>query len=64
MHPREVCIQRGSASRGGLPLVGSVSRGVGQTPQDTWDTTGYGHQAGSTHQIAIHSCSVFFLLQN
>ena len=31
--------------------------GIGQTPaRDTWDTTGYGQQAGSTHPTGMHSC--------
>ena len=41
LHPRGLCIQ-----------------GVGQTspPQHTWDTTGYGQQAGGTHPTGMLSC--------
>ena len=41
---------------------GSASRGAGGVCiRDTWDTMGYGQQAGGTHPTGIHSC--FFLVQ-
>ena len=33
-------------------------------PRDTWDTTGYGHQAGGTHPTGIHYCFLKYLLLN
>ena len=54
---------RGSASRGGrggqkgLPL----GEGFGRPSRDTWDTTGYGQQLGSTHPTGMHSCSFISL---
>ena len=48
----------GWADPTGLPTGGSASRGVNQTPtRDTWDTMGYGQQAGGTHPTGMHSCS-------
>ena len=56
----------GSATRGESASTGSASTGVciqgvlhrgwgwgggGQTPQDTWDTMGYGQQAGGPHLL-------------
>ena len=38
---------------------GAASNGEGGAdPRDTWDTTGYGQQAGGTHPTGMHS---FFL---
>ena len=39
----------------GLPTGGLL--GEGQTPRDTWDTTGYGQQAGRTHPTGMLSCN-------
>ena len=58
----------GFTSRGLLREVGqtpaprSANRsaergGVGQTPGDTWDTKGYGQQAGRTHPTGMLSCN-------
>ena len=41
----------------GLPTGGLLRGGVGQTPRDTWDTTGYGQQAGRTHPAGMLSCN-------
>ena len=42
---------------------GSVFRGLGRPPPlDTWDTMGYGQQAGSTHPTGTHSCYLQQLL--
>ena len=45
--PPQLCLQTGVR-------VG----GVGQNPQDTWDTTGYGQRAGGTHPTGILSCLI------
>ena len=47
----------GSASRRGLPPreVQGIQLGWAD-PRDTWDTTGYGQQAGGTHPTGIYSC--------
>ena len=51
---RGVCIQRGWSVAGG---GWSASRGeLGTHPRDTWDTMGYGQQAGGTHPTGILSC--------
>ena len=31
-----------------------IEGGLGRPPQDTWDTTGYGEQVGSTHPTGMH----------
>ena len=56
---------------GGLPPEGGLGRpphvsayrrglhldGLGRpSPRDTWDTTGYGQQAGGTHSTGMLSC--------
>ena len=60
-----VCIQwGGSASRGRGLHPGSwanspgLPTGVWADPplRDTWDTTGYGQQAGGTHPTGMYSC--------
>ena len=52
-----------SASRGSLHPGGSASRGGWtDSPQNTWDTTGYGQQAGGTHPAGMLSCCIFCLL--
>ena len=54
-----VCIWEGSTSMGVYPpTVGSAYGGLGRPlkTQDTWDTMGYGQQAGSTHPTGMHSC--------
>ena len=33
------------------------------TTTDTWDTTGYGQQAGDTHPIGMYSCLNLHLKQ-
>ena len=43
---------RGSVSGGGGSALREM---VGKTPQDTWDTRGYGQQVGSTHPTGMHS---------
>ena len=47
LHPggRGFCLQ-GVCIHGGLPPGG-----------DTWDTMGYGQEAGGTHPTGMHSCS-------
>ena len=55
---------RSYMTRGHLPPPGgSASEGVCirgggwiDPPRDTWDTTGYGQQAGGTHRTEMHSC--------
>ena len=48
---REVSIQMGSASKGGLHLGGVIDK-----PLYYWDTMGYNQQTGSTHPTGMHSC--------
>ena len=52
-----------SHDQGGLHLGGSASRGSASkgegglpTDRDTWDTMGYGQQAGGTYPTGMHSC--------
>ena len=45
--------QGGSASSRGVCIRGG---GWIDPPLDTWDTTGYGQQAGGTHPTEMHSC--------
>ena len=40
----------------GLPTEGFAYTGGRPPPRDTWNTTGYGQQAGSTHPTGMHSC--------
>ena len=61
MHPG------GSESWGwGLHPGGGVCIQGGWTalphPRYTWNTTGYGKQAGGTHPTGMHSCLLFFLI--
>ena len=43
--------------------MGSASRGWADPPsRDTWDTTGYGQQAGGTHPTEVLSCLVVLFL--
>ena len=48
---------RGGLHPGGSAFMGVCVQGGGQTPlpRDTWDTTGYGQQAGGTHPTGMHS---------
>ena len=53
---RRVCIQGVWAD---LPPPRSAYKGAGSAtplPPDTWNTTGYGHQAGGTYPTGMHSC--------
>ena len=50
LHPGGGQIPSGSAYRG-VCLHGRQT-----PPRDTWNTTGYGQQAGSTHPTGMHSC--------
>ena len=34
---------------------------VRKSGSPTWDTTGYGQQAGGTHPAGMHSCFLMFL---
>ena len=36
---------------------GSTSKGLGRSPQDTWDATGCGQKAGGTHFTGMLSCA-------
>ena len=47
-----VCIQGGLLPGGG--------GGETPSPRDTWDTMGYGKQAGGTHPTGMHSCLIFY----
>ena len=50
---RGVCIQEGL----GRPHLVCIGGGLGRPSfQDTWDTTGYGQQAGGTHLTGMLSC--------
>ena len=66
MHYRSHDQGMAASREGGLPpdgvcLQGGVHlKGVGQIPRDTWDTMGYGQQAGGMHPTGRHSC---FLLK-
>ena len=42
----------------GQTLTGLPKGGLGKlpTPKNTWDTTGYGQQAGGMHPTGMHSC--------
>ena len=51
-----ICLQGGPASGWGVSCMG----GLGRPPQNTWDTTGYGQQAGGTHPTGMNSCPVVF----
>ena len=49
---------------GGLPnLPPDVDPPDAETPppKDTWDTTGYGQQAGGAHPTGMHTCFQGFL---
>ena len=53
---------KGVHPRGGLHPGGLHPGWVGQPPphsRDTWDTTGYGQQAGGTHPTRMYSCWSF-----
>ena len=42
-----------------VPSSVGIGRGVLRTPTpDTWDTMGYGQQAGSTHPTGMPSCLI------
>ena len=46
----------GRSALGVVCIQGVCVKGVGQTPQDTWDTTRYGQQASGTHPTVMLSC--------
>ena len=50
IHPQEST--PAGVSRGGWVCI---QVGLADPSQDTWDTTGYGQQAGSTHPTGMHS---------
>ena len=67
-HDQGVCIQEdshpGSMHQGGFASRSSAYRGsasgggsVGHISQDTWDTMGYGQQAGGMHPTRMFSCT-------
>ena len=72
LHQGGICIQ-GVCLRGGLHLGGCLppgglhqgglhgggGRGGQSLLRDTWDITGYGHQAGSTHSTGMYSFQRF-----
>ena len=62
MHHRSHDQGGGSASRG-VGLHGGLRPGgwANPLPRDTWDTTGYGQQAGGTHPTGINSCCRIYL---
>ena len=50
---REVCIQWGSASRGGVYIYERLGR---PPPIGYYGAMGYGQQVGGTHSTGMHSC--------
>ena len=47
---------RGSASEGSASSSVCIGGADPSAPQDAWETTGYGQQAGSTHPTGMLSC--------
>ena len=54
-----------SAYRGlDRPPPGLPTGGADPLPRDTWDTVGYGQQAGGTHPTEMHSCMLVIQLEH
>ena len=64
--PWGICIWRnGICILGGWAYPpGSACKVVFEDPLHTWDTTGYGQQAGGTHPTGMHTCSQCFYCTN
>ena len=64
LHLGGVCIQWVVCFQGGLLPGGSASSGGLPTIQDTWDTIGYGQQAGGRQPTRMHSCLLLLFVHS